>query len=75
MSFASSILGLKGADPLRLSAPEPAHGASGALAELVDPLEQMVQAERADRGLLLLVAGAAAATLLLALVTSFAKGV
>lgn len=71
MSFAPSILPRREfTEPLLMRAPEPALAGGGALTELVDPLEQMAQAERADRSLLLVVACAAAATLVLALATS-----
>jgi len=73
MSYVASILPRRDlTDPLRLGAPEPALAGGGVLAEVVDPLEQMAQAERADRGLLLVVAAAAAATLVLALLASLA---
>jgi hypothetical protein len=39
-------------------------------AAAIDPLEQMALAERADRGLLIMVAGVAAVTLTLALISS-----
>jgi hypothetical protein len=52
------------AETLLLTPPEPALARPfDARAAGLDPLEAMAEADRADRGLLLLVAGAAAATL------------
>jgi hypothetical protein len=67
MFFAPTTARRDFAETLLMTPPEPvlARPYDGRAAG-IDPIEQMAQADRADRGLLLLVGGAGAATLLLA---------